>query len=429
MRFTAVGDALIQCRIQSDYAGISELKPYIMQGDARFFNLETTLNREGECFASQFSGGTYLRADPEVLDDLKLFGFNLTTFNNNHAMDFSYAGLLSTLKSLNASGFAHCGVGEDLEKASAPCYLDTDNGRVALVSVNSSFDPSMLAGKKSRVYPGRPGVNGIRLDRVIKAPQEDIDYIRSLAASSLINVEDDDSRAAGYLPPLPEGVAQFGEYMFTLSDRVEICETVKQEDLNRVKATIDEANANADYTIISFHTHNMDSKRLEDPPRFNVDFAHWCVDNGANAFICHGPHLLRPIEVYKDSPIFYSLGDFILELYSVPSAPEDFYAKYGLTSESSVEELLKTRSRNYTIGLMEDERMLRTVIPFWETENRKLKRLELLPVFLIKNGKKQEIGLPRIAKDTSFMNGLADMSKPFGVDIKPTDKEYFTCEW
>ena len=47
MRFTAAGDVIIQRRIQKDFEGFEELTPFIMQGDARFFNLETTLNREG----------------------------------------------------------------------------------------------------------------------------------------------------------------------------------------------------------------------------------------------------------------------------------------------------------------------------------------------------------------------------------------------
>ena len=145
--------------------------------------------------------------------------------------------------------------------------------------------------------------------------------------------------------------------------------------------------------------------------------------------IGHGPHLLRPIEVYKDSPIFYSLGDFILELYSVPSAPEDFYNKYGLTSDSPVYELLKKRSKNFTRGLMEDDRMLRTVVPYWETDNRKLKTLKLLPVSLIKDRNSPDNGLPRISKDNSYMDELAQMSAPFGVKIKPDDDGNFICEW
>ena len=101
MKFTAAGDAIIQKRIYDDYEGINELSPFIKQGDARFFNLEMTLNYEGESCASQFSGGTYLRTNPEVLDDIKKFGFNMTSFNNNHAMDFHYEGFFKTLENVN----------------------------------------------------------------------------------------------------------------------------------------------------------------------------------------------------------------------------------------------------------------------------------------------------------------------------------------
>ena len=71
MKFTAVGDVIISRRIHEDYAGNQELAKIIRQGDVRFFNLETTLNKEGECYASQASGGTWLRTNPEVLDDVK----------------------------------------------------------------------------------------------------------------------------------------------------------------------------------------------------------------------------------------------------------------------------------------------------------------------------------------------------------------------
>ena len=136
MKFTAVGDVIIGRRIQEDYAGYEELTPIINQGDVRFFNLETTLNREGECYASQASGGTYLRTNPEVLDDVKKFGFNITSFNNNHAMDFSFEGLLATFDAVEKSGLVHSGVGRNLAEASAPKYLETSSGRVALISVN-----------------------------------------------------------------------------------------------------------------------------------------------------------------------------------------------------------------------------------------------------------------------------------------------------
>ena len=35
------------------------------------------------------------------------------------------------------------------------------------------------------------------------------------------------------------------------------------------------------------------------------------IDSGADLFIGHGPHVMRPIEVYKDRLIVYSLGNFL----------------------------------------------------------------------------------------------------------------------
>lgn len=151
------------------------------------------------------------------------------------------------------------------------------------------------------------------------------------------------------------------------------------------------------------------------------EITHRLIDNGANAVICHGPHLLRPIEVYKDSPIFYSLDDFVLQLYGVEAAPAEFYEKYGLTSHHTIDELLKTRSKNYTIGLMEDRRMLQTVIPYWETEDTRLRKLVLMPVEIGKSNDKSLDGLPRRATDLLFIEKLTEIPAPFGTKITVKD--------
>ena len=64
---------------QIDYKDIDTLRDFILRGDARFFNLETTLNKEGSCCASPFSGGSYLRVDPSALDTVKSYGCNMIT--------------------------------------------------------------------------------------------------------------------------------------------------------------------------------------------------------------------------------------------------------------------------------------------------------------------------------------------------------------
>ncbi len=432
MKFTAVGDILIQKRIAEGYKGFTELGDFIRRGDAKFFNLEASLNYEGECFASQFSGGTYVRTNPEVLGDLENFGFNMTSANQNHIMDFSYEGLLRTKEELDASSYVHAGIGCNLDEASAPRYLETAKGRVALIAVNTSFNPAMMAGRQSRRVPGRPGINGVRHDETIVVTPEQLKAVQEISAVTHINAPKDIVRREGYELPLPEGVAELGPNLrFRVAKEGEephVEMTCNQTDLKRVIAAIEEAKFQADYVMISIHNHQIVGESKETVPTFIKEFAHAVIDAGANAVIGHGPHLLRAIEVYKDCPIFYSLGDFILQLYNVELAPEEFYNKYGVHSDLSAYELLKKRSQNFTVGLMEQKVMLETIIPYWETENGKITKLELLPVEVVTDGVQGLRGLPRIAKNPDFMDRLAKLSAPYGLKIKMKDG-VGVCEW
>lgn len=151
---------------------------------------------------------------------------------------------------------------------------------------------------------------------------------------------------------------------------------------------------------------------------------------GADAIVGHGPHLLQPIEVYNDKPIFYSLGDFILQLYSIEFAPADFFEKNGLGANDTVHNLLKKRSQNFSVGLMEDRKMMETVIPYWETKNGKLTSLRLMPVELMRGDcKKGDSGLPRKARDYELVDRLAAMSAPCGVRMTVEKDGIVTCKW
>lgn len=430
MKFTAAGDMIIQRRIQKDFEGFSELAPFILEGDARFFNLETTLNREGECPSSQLSGGTYIRTNPDVLEDIEQFGFNMTTFNNNHALDFSYEGLYCTLDALDESNFVHAGVGKNLAEAAAPRYLETKNGRVALIAVNTTFDEYMLAGEQTPRVPGRAGINGLRTETTVVVEKEDIEIIRNIAKKTGTNAYNDIIRREGYLTDLPDGVAELGKMRFIAGDEPGCKVTLNPHDMERIEKSIAEAAFQADYVIISVHSHELSGDSKETPSEFLKEFSHRCIDAGANAVIGHGPHLLRPIEVYKDSPIFYSLGDFALQLYNVEFAPQEFFEKYGLNAAtSSVHELLKIRSKNFTRGLMEDRRMFMAVVPLWEMEDGKLKSLKLMPVEAKMQGNKSEIGLPRRSDGKDICEYLAKMCEPYGTKTELGEDGLITVTW
>lgn len=428
MKFTAVGDILAQKRMPPDYRDFAQIRKFIAQGDVRFCNFEGSINREGECFASQFSGGTYVRCDPEVFSDMLRFGFNATNFNQNHIMDFSYEGLLETLAYAKETGIVHSGVGRNLAEAAAPHYIDTENGRVALISACTSFNPAMMAGEQSSRYPGRPGINGVRHSESITVPRETFRTLCEIADATRINAYSAYIRGQGYGSEPAEGTLEFGSLRFVEGDHFETVTRVNKLDLSRIRRSIEEARAQADYVIVSVHSHNVTGGDPEVPAQFYRELAHDCIDNGADAIIGHGCHQLRPIEVYRERPIFYSLGDFVIQLYSISSAPDDFYAQQGMPHEETVAALLNKRSKNRTIGLMEQREMLLTVIPYWETEEGRLTSLCLLPVEISHREGQHLEGLPKIAKDVSFIGHLAKISKPYGVTIEMKDG-YAVCTW
>lgn len=417
MRFTAAGDMLTQRRLV-EYDGLDELSRYIGQGDARYFNLETTLNNEGECFGSAFNGGSYLRADPRTLDDCRRYGFNMLSFCNNHTMDYSYDGLVKTLEHIEASDFIQAGVGRNLSAAAAPAYLETPKGRIALIGFVSTCDPSMLAGEQSRRVKGRPGVNQLRFKQTIIVNREDMEAIQRIAANTHINAETEIVRAEGYRPDVPEGYFEFGNLMFRLGDEPMRETKCNPDDLKRMEKAVYEASMNADYILVAIHSHEISGASKESPSQFLQEFAHACIDAGADAVIGHGPHLLRPVEIYGGRPIFYSLGDFVMENESIPFGPEDFFVKYGLSSDATMHELFRTRSRDFTRGLQTKRVMFETVIPYWEMEGKTLTHLELMPVELGFDLQRSLKGRPHIAKDDAIVRRLAAMSEPFGTRMR-----------
>ena len=100
----------------------------------------------------------------------------------------------------------------------------------------------------------------------------------------------------------------------------------------------------------------------------------------------------------------------------------------GVHHDEDIYQLLKTRSKNFHIGLMEQRVMFQTIIPVWEMEDGKLKSLKLFPVEAKMKGQKNEVGLPFPAEDDDIFNRLSKMSKPYGVEMKKKGK-FIECSW
>jgi poly-gamma-glutamate capsule biosynthesis protein CapA/YwtB (metallophosphatase superfamily) len=83
---------------------------------------------------------------------------------------------------------------------------------------------------------------------------------------------------------------------------------------------VSEVAARHDIVIVSFHG-GAEGNGAEKMPfsreifagedRGNVvEFAHSMIDAGADIVLGHGPHVVRPMEIYKDRLVAYSLGNF-----------------------------------------------------------------------------------------------------------------------
>jgi poly-gamma-glutamate synthesis protein (capsule biosynthesis protein) len=74
--------------------------------------------------------------------------------------------------------------------------------------------------------------------------------------------------------------------------------------------TVKKYNSQVDWLIVSLHWGN---EYLPKPESWRVEFAHQLIDAGADIIHGHHPHVLQSVEIYKNKPIFYSLGNFIFD--------------------------------------------------------------------------------------------------------------------
>src|SRR5947199_6332037 len=155
----------------------------IRGADVAFTNLEMLLH-DYEPFPSTQSGGTYMRADPSIAKELVWAGFDLVARANNHTGDYGVEGARLTTKHVAAAGLVQAGVGESLREAREAKYLDTDKGRVALISTASSFPDQSRAGVSWGDTRARPGLNPLRFTTTQAITREQFDALKSALAAA-----------------------------------------------------------------------------------------------------------------------------------------------------------------------------------------------------------------------------------------------------
>jgi len=415
---TATGDSFITRRLPANSNAARQLRELIGGADVRFTNLETVLRRD-EGFPSAQSGGTWASSPPEVLNDLREYGFNTLAWSNNHTLDYSYGGLLATKSYIEKFDFIHAGAGENLAEASAVKYLECAAGRVAIIAGTATFHESWSAGEQRPDMVGRPGVNPLRFQKIYKVSAAQLQHLKNLAAKTGINAEHDLAVKEGFASPEDKSTFRFGTQLFQLATDEKSGETsiANGRDLQRFVKGIEAAKRSADLVLVSIHAHEMQNGRKELPADFLREFARSCIDKGAHSVIGHGPHILRGIEIYRNRPIFYSLGNFIFQNDTVAQLPADFYEKQGLGSEHNAIDALEKRSDGGKRGLGVNPDVWRSVVARWEMQNGELTQLELFPIDLGFDEPAYQRGWPRLSNDVSALENLRDLSAAFNTEI------------
>ncbi len=249
LRVTTSGQALITHNIcAAEYPGFADVIAELARGDVVFTDLETAIRTPQSGEPTRQRAMFSHAAEPEVLDCLKLMGFNLLALANNHAWDLHTAGVLATRDVVKARGFGVAGTGRDLHEATNAGMLELPGALVALVAMATGRIREGAAATSDRA-----GVNELRL------------------------LEGDQ---------------------------------LHEEDARRNLAAISAATGTADLVIAYHHNHEWgdDLARTKDWAR---EWAQACIDAGAHIFIAHGAPLLHGIEVYRGRLICHNLGSLI----------------------------------------------------------------------------------------------------------------------
>ena len=423
------GDAMITRRMRAfKEEPFLRLVELLRSADVSIVNLEMLFHDYESSW--QFSSATYTRSDPRNLEELKWMGIDVVTTANNHSYDFSEGGFLTTLEHCKEVDLPQAGGGRNIDEARTPTYYDSARGRVAVMSASSTFSEQSRAGPGRPDFPGRPGINALRYDTVHHVDKDVFDALHRANRELGLEERQENIRTfgfTGFIDPVdPATEVKFLEAKFALGEEFTINTSVNKEDLEGIEKWIRGAKKQSDWVVYGMHCH--ESGGLDEfhggsriaPPEFLIEFAHWTIDQGCALFASHGPHFLRGIEIYKDRPIFYSLGNFIFQNESVLWVPDEAYRRFKLGYEHTPGDYLDTRSGGGSRAFSADPVFWQSAVAVCNYAKGRLKEVVLHPIDMGFGRPIPQRGRPMLAEGPvaqATLKWLQDVSEPYGTEI------------
>jgi poly-gamma-glutamate synthesis protein (capsule biosynthesis protein) len=369
----------------------------------------------------------------QVAEDVKAMGFRIVNRANNHAMEDGVAGMLETNHWLDAAGIIHAGAGKNLDEARAAAYLETPKGRISMVGMNSTGTPSSSgsasASYKLGIAGGLPGVNSLHLTMYQIVSANQMEVLRKIQADTYSHR----TEIMNPVPPLSEKQSKDTLRFSRSGDSYKVgttpgglSYTMNPEDLREIMRSIRNGKEYSDFTIATIHAHEDPSALQlewfsENPPDFLIELAHKSIDNGADAFVGHGVHVLRGVEIYKGKPIFYGLGTFVWQL-NQQATPLDRYT-YSHADPYSTEMTdaeLQWTFWDAAIRPRMNRDNLESVVAECRYNNGLIVEVLLHPIEMGFGTELAHEGIPRLASPEAaqrILQRLQKISKPFGTTI------------
>ncbi|WP_085035663.1 CapA family protein [Ensifer aridi] len=410
----AVGD-LIVTRPVSKYRHpvFDEIVNILHNADVTFGNMETNIFdiRSFEGSPQAEYGGAYHVSVPALGPDLRAMGFNIMSYANNHTFDWGVEGMRKTCQVLDESGIVFAGVGENLSQAAAARFLETPRGRVALVSFASTFTPMSRACDPAGEAGGRPGLNPLRLkEEIVVTPEmlENLKQVRNALPNFNSGFEEEDRVVLAGMT-------------FKAGDSVGYSYDPNASDVSNILRNVRQGKQFADFCIVTNHGHEP-GNWCQQSPDYEQSFARKMIDAGADAYIVHGPHQLRGIEIYKGRPILYSVGNFFMDDLRTPVGA-DMFEEHGkdprihTDAEVTLDEMSKLHEAELGFS---DPVFYESIIAVSRFEQNQIAELRLHPIELGYSRRFANRGIPSLAsgdKARAILERLQLLSRPFGTEI------------
>ncbi|WP_411141807.1 CapA family protein [Streptomyces sp. x-80] len=347
--FLGMGDVLIdRAAPKTIFAHVADT---LQAADITFANCEQMYSDRLEHPVSRHPS----HSDPANIDALEFAGFDVLSLANNHTMDWGGDALVDTVSRLRERGFWTVGAGADIGAARKPAIVAAKGVKVGFLAYGSTGPEAYAADAESPGYaPVHAWTEYETLDRQAATPQ----LIRSGAKPAELAAMTDDIKALKKL-----------------------CHAV----------------------VVSFHWGIHFIPRVI--PDYCYEMGRAAVDAGADLILGTHPHILKGVETYRGKVIFYSTGNFSLELGPTHMADEN-----AVQALKRLHKLYGVRpDPEYPTYPMPPESKASIIVKA-SVSRRGIERVGYIPVHINRNAEPEIVGQldPRGQEVFGYLRGITE---------------------